>query len=739
MTPFETLLAKLPGAKKSGNGWSACCPAHDDQRASLSISEGDDGTALLKCHAGCDTAAVLAAVGMELADLFSAKPGPSPTRNGKSTASGRPFPTAKDAVANLERRHGKRSALWTYHDAHGEPVGLVVRWDRPEGKDIRPLARCADGWRIGAMSEPRPLYALPKLAEAKIVVLAEGEKAADRACTLGFTATTSAGGAQAANKTDWQPLAGKEVWILPDNDSAGRRYTDFVASILASLTPATVVRIVELPGLPEGGEIVDWVDAHGEAAEPAALRAEIEALAQQTMEQRQSADQPEADTPTILISTEEFRVNDEAVVALAGDSNIFQRGGLLVHILEQKEEETDPEAIIRRPVGAPVVRELPRSLLREHLTRCAQWKRRNEVGEVVPAHPPIWCVAAVHARGYWRGIRHLDAVVTFPVMMPDGSLLTTNGYHRKAGVLVQMATDLMISVLDRPGKSDIEMAVETLLDPLHDFPFETAAHRSALLAGLLTPLAWFLFDGPAPLFLIDKNVRGAGAGLLADVVALTVTGRRFPIMSYTNDREELRKRITAIAIEGERLILLDNLAGTVGNDILDAALTADRWKDRVLGGNKVYDGPLHVAWFATGNNVQLRADTSRRVCHVRMESKHERPELRTGFRYADLRHHLKQHRSIYLSSALTILRAWILAGTQTRPATLGKFRGLVRRGSRSARFRWTARPRRDSHRFANCCGPRRCGDGGYPAWNGLSRPRRAWPDHGGHCQATERR
>src|SRR5262245_47892959 len=160
----------------------------------------------------------------------------------------------------------------------------------------------------------------------------------------------------------------------------------------------------------------------------------------------------------------------------------------------------------------------------------------------------------------------------------------------------------------------------------HDFPFETAAHRSALLAGLLTPLAWFLFDGPAPLFLIDKNVRGAGAGLLADVVALTVSGRRFPIMSYTNDREELRKRITALAIEGERLIMLDNLAGAVGNDILDAALTADWWKDRVLGGNRIYDGPLHVVWFATGNNVQLHADTSRRVCHVRMESHHERPE-----------------------------------------------------------------------------------------------------------------
>ena len=68
-------------------------------------------------------------------------------------------------------------------------------------------------------------------------------------------------------------------------------------------------------------------------------------------------------------------------------------------------------------------------------------------------------------------------------------------------------------------------------------------------------------------------------------------------MSYTSDREELRKRITTIAVEGDRLVLLDNLAGAVGNDILDAALTTDRWKDRLLGVNRRYDGPLHVTWF----------------------------------------------------------------------------------------------------------------------------------------------
>jgi hypothetical protein len=292
MTPIENLLGKLPDANKAGNGWSARCPAHEDQRPSLSIAQGDNGTALVKCHAGCDTSAILAAVGLKLADLFPPKAGPTPTRNGKPATGGRTFATVKDAVAELERRHGKRSALWTYHNAQGEPVGVVVRWDKPDGKDIRPVARHAHGWRIGAMPYPRPLHGLPHLAAAPRVVVVEGEKAVDAARSLGLVATTSAGGSQAAKKTDWSPLIGKEVWILPDNDAPGRKYAETVAGILAKQASAPVIRVVALPDLTDGGDIVDWIDAHGDAAEPVSMRAEIEALAQM-VEPCQAADADE--------------------------------------------------------------------------------------------------------------------------------------------------------------------------------------------------------------------------------------------------------------------------------------------------------------------------------------------------------------------------------------------------------------------------------------------------------------
>ena len=69
--PLENLVQRLD-ARRSGKGWIAKCPAHDDRKPSLSIDEGTDGRALIKCHAGCSTDDVISALGLTRRDLFPA-------------------------------------------------------------------------------------------------------------------------------------------------------------------------------------------------------------------------------------------------------------------------------------------------------------------------------------------------------------------------------------------------------------------------------------------------------------------------------------------------------------------------------------------------------------------------------------------------------------------------------------------------------------------------------------------
>lgn len=371
-----------------------------------------------------------------------------------------------------------------------------------------------------------------------------------------------------------------------------------------------------------------------------------------------------ASVPEIVVGPDEGRVNDAAARALAGAVGVYQRGGLLVHILDQ-EEDSDPTASVRRAAGSVVVRDLSPPLLRDQLTRCARFFRlvkRKEGDELVPVSPPASCVQAVHARGMWPRLSNLNAVVTHPVFLPNGTLLATNGYDRASGIYLRMPKGLSVTVPDCPTRRDVLAARDLLLDVVSDFPFAHPHHRSAWLAALLTPLVWFAFEDGAPMFLVDANVRGVGKGLLLDVIALTVLGHRFAVMTYTPDRDELRKQITTLALEGERLVLFDNLEGRIGNGVLDAALTADWWKGRVLGVNRNYEGPLSIVWYGNANNAQLGADTARRTNPIRLESALERPEERTDIRRPNLRRYIREQRGPLLSAALTILKGWYAAG-----------------------------------------------------------------------------
>jgi hypothetical protein len=363
----------------------------------------------------------------------------------------------------------------------------------------------------------------------------------------------------------------------------------------------------------------------------------------------------------IRISTREHEVNDRAVEALAADPDIYQRGEVLVHVIRTERDEESEH--LRRPAGSPQIRVVPMALLRDRLTAVVEFEKFDgRCKEYVLAHPPDWCVKAVEARGQWDGIRHLEGVVDVPVLRPDGTLLDRPGYDEMTRLLYLPKGPAPI-VPDRPTTNrEVRVAVRVLMDLVTDFPFKKREHCSAWLAHLETPLARPAFDGPAPMTVYDGNVAGAGKGLLCSMVSTITTGQDMPVSAAHSDDNEMRKAITAAAIAGDQLIVLDNVAGVLGGPALDAALTTTRWRARLLGGNKWVDLPLYATWAATGNNIILGGDTARRVLHVRLESPEEHPEERTDFKHPDLRSHARQHRAELLAAALTILRAYCAAG-----------------------------------------------------------------------------
>jgi putative DNA primase/helicase len=73
--PVEKVLDRLHGVPQSNGLWKALCAAHDDREPSLSVAEGDDARALLRCFAGCATQEVAAKLCLEMKDLFAQRNG----------------------------------------------------------------------------------------------------------------------------------------------------------------------------------------------------------------------------------------------------------------------------------------------------------------------------------------------------------------------------------------------------------------------------------------------------------------------------------------------------------------------------------------------------------------------------------------------------------------------------------------------------------------------------------------
>jgi hypothetical protein len=184
MRPVEKVLDRLEGVREFNGSWKALCPTHDDREPSLSVKEGDDGRALLKCFAGCENPDIVSALGLEMGDLFERRNGHrkklvSTPRKQLQPCNLKTYAEVKRLPVEFLRRlgltdrkyQGREAVRIPYRTKSGEEdaVRFRVGLEKSEEGDDR------FRWRTGSRVMLYGLWKLEKIKKAGWVVLVEGE------------------------------------------------------------------------------------------------------------------------------------------------------------------------------------------------------------------------------------------------------------------------------------------------------------------------------------------------------------------------------------------------------------------------------------------------------------------------------------------------------------------------------------------------------------------------------------
>ncbi len=681
----------LPDGKRQGDEWVALNPTRADHspgsfKVNLAVgiwcdfATGEKGNDLISLYALLNDRMGHGQAARELAELLGIDTGTPTERRQQDSPKWTallPIPADAPAPPTTHPKHGQPTSTWTYRDASGQPLFHVYRFDPPDTrKQFCPLCWCrsANGdtaWRWQAVTAPRPLYGLERLAArpSSPVLVCEGEKAADAAGTLlpDWIAIASVGGAQAARQSDWKPLRGRRVAIWPDHDAPGRRYAETVVQQAKScgVLDVQILQPDQLDAtLPDGWDAADALADQWPADRLAALLASSTETPDPTASSQRKATLKiiEGDFPELCDAAEAALVEHEP--------NLFQRGGELVRVIVSRAETVHG---ITRPGGKTLITTIDVEHLLDRLNRHIRWQRwSSRKGAWTPCDARRTVATNLLARvGTWR-FRSLVGVVTAPTLRPDGSIIDQPGYDPVTGLLFVPHGAAFPDIPPQPTREQGRAALDRLRqEVLSGFPFAEPHDRSAALSAILTACIRHSLRS-APLHAFEAPRAGSGKSLLADVVSLIATGATATVMTFTPDPEEMRKRILAVLMQGESVINLDNIEGPLHGESLCTVLTGESFSERLLGTNKTATAPTVCTWLATGNNLTLQGDMTRRVIPCQLDPQCERPEERQFSR--NLYEWIPKHRPALVAAALTALRAYIVAGKPRQSiATFGSF------------------------------------------------------------------
>jgi hypothetical protein len=251
----------------------------------------------------------------------------------------------------------------------------------------------------------------------------------------------------------------------------------------------------------------------------------------------------------------------------------------------------------------------------------------------------------------------VGAVVTMPLVLPTGELLSGAGLDRERGVVFRIDPALLQYVPKREACTPLAVAKawRYLAD---EWLVDVAADRegkAVLLAYALSIIERILFP-ERPTFYVTAGQRGGGKTTVLTMLSLAALGVKPAAMAWSGDANERKKAIFAVLREGAPSLVWDNIPRgiVIGCPHIERASTTELYKDRVLGVSEAASAPAFTINAFTGNNIRPKSDTASRSLVARLNVDRLDPENRP-FAHDDPVAWTLNHRGEILNALYTVL------------------------------------------------------------------------------------
>jgi putative DNA primase/helicase len=349
---------------------------------------------------------------------------------------------------------------------------------------------------------------------------------------------------------------------------------------------------------------------------------------------------------------------------IEADAPFYIRGGLVKPAVDIVSAANGEKATVAR------LNQVDVDTMLDHLARAAHWLKFNvRKNDYAPTDAPKAVAATILARdGEWR-FRRLSGVITTPTLRPDGTIFSDEGYD-PATQLLLLRPPTLPTIPAKPTRDDAIDALQILDSLLSEFPFVDGPSRSVALSALITPVVRGAIQ-TSPLHVTSAPVAGSGKSYIIDIASGISTGERAPVMAVGSTEEETEKRLDSALLGGQPIISIDNVNGELGGNKLCQLIERPLVTIRPLGQSKTIKVESRATCYATGNNIRLIGDMTRRVIVCTLDPKVERPELRT-FDHDPFKEVIAD-RGKFIAAALTIARAYVVAGCPGKLPALASF------------------------------------------------------------------